>query len=121
MIIPKRHTSSFENATLEEIRSLASNLREILQKMYLEFSDPPYNYFIRSFAKDSNLAATTHWYLKIIFQLSIPGGYEASTAAFVNSVPPEDAAAHLRRIKTSKVSWRKEYKNLLTELKRTYQ
>jgi len=107
LIMPKRHISDFSDATLAEIRQLAYNLREVLRKLYLGFSDPPYNYYIRSFSKEPTIATTCHWYLRIIPHLTIPGGYEASSAAFVNPVPPEDAAADLRKIKTTKNQWKK--------------
>ncbi len=110
MILPKKHSASFGKATLTEIRMLAYNLQEILRKMYIAFNDPAYNYYIRSFSQDPTLINTCHWYLRIVFHLSIPGGFEASTAAFVNSIPPEEATEYLKSIDVSKVDWQKEFK-----------
>lgn len=113
IIFPRRHQSNFEKASLAEIRELADVLQEILRRMYLGFSDPPYNYYIRSFSSEGPLVNSGHWYLKIIFHLSIPGGYEAYSTAFINAVPPEEAVFYLRKIKTSKINWQKEYQKLL--------
>lgn len=110
IILPLRHDPSFGEITLAEIRDLSNILSTILRKAYIGFGDPSYNYFIRSFSNTPPLHNTAHWYLKIIFHHSIAGGYEASSAAFVNAVPPEFATKEYRKIKTDKINWEKEYK-----------
>lgn len=111
-IVPKRHESIFFQIKKEEISALASLLQEILRKMYIAFADPSYNFYIRSFAAEKPFYKkfrTRHFYLKIIFHLSIPGGFEASTEAFVNSVSPEAATDHLKNIEVSKINFQKIY------------
>jgi len=110
IIFPRRHAPNFDSITMAEIRDLATPLQEILQKMYTFFGDPDYNFYIRSFSPVAPLSSSTHWYLRIIFHLSIAGGYEASSSSFVNPMPPEEAAKILRRGK-NKVNWQQLYKN----------
>lgn len=109
IIFPLKHSANFGEITLAEIRDFTAVLSEILRKAFHGFGDPSYNYFIRSFSNQPPLHNTAHWYLKIIFHHSVPGGYEASSAAFVNPVPPEFATKEYRKIKIDKINWEKEY------------
>lgn len=106
MIIPKKHSPNISDLTDEEIKSFAKILREVLRKVYVAFNDPSYNYFVRNYDSKNSIGKSGHWYLKIIYHLTVPGGYEASSGAFVNVTPPEEAAEYLRKIKTTSHDWK---------------
>jgi UDPglucose--hexose-1-phosphate uridylyltransferase len=110
LIIPKIHNPNISYLSAEEISNLALILQEVLRKLYLDLSDPNYNYFIRNYENKGLLKKAGHWYIKILPRLSMPGGYEASSGSFINIVPPEEAARQLEAINTKKSKWKKPKK-----------
>jgi len=105
LIIPKKHNPNISYISAEEIMDLAKILQKVLRKLYVLLSNPDYNYFIRNYQNQNMLKAAGHWYLKIIPHLTIPGGYEASSGSFINSISPEEAAGNLTSININKVKW----------------
>jgi UDPglucose--hexose-1-phosphate uridylyltransferase len=82
---------------------LGSLLKNILEKLCKQLNDPPFNYMIHSapFGLSSSCMPYTHWFLQIVPQLSVTGGFEMGSGCYINPVFPEDAAKILREIDCS--------------------
>ena len=91
-ILPHRHISNLSNMNEGECRSLAAILRRALKSMCSLLKDPPYNFMIYQ------LPSMYHLNIRIHPTLSKIAGFERGTGMFINFVPPEQAAAELRRI-----------------------
>lgn len=95
---PKRHASSFCDATEEEINDLAYVLRTALRKLYYGLNDPDYNYIIRTAPKGYYNSAFFHWYITIVPRLTRSAGFELGSGMFINPSIPEENAEYLRSI-----------------------
>ena len=61
-------------------------------------NDPDLNFFIHTAPLKSKKTYTHyHWHMEVLPKISIPAGFELSTGVLINVVPPETAAAMLRR------------------------
>lgn len=68
--------------------------------MSLQLKDPPYNLMIHTapLQVDSSELPFTHWFIQIVPQLTLAGGFELGTGCYINPVFPEDAAKVLREV-----------------------
>ena len=90
-ILPKRHVSNLEEMTQEDCRGLASLLKKALMSLRILLEDPPYNLMIYQ------LPFGYHLNIRIQPAVSKIAGFERGTGIYINSVPPEQAAAELRQ------------------------
>lgn len=97
-IFPRRHCSSFDQITEEEILDLAYNLKTVLAKLYYGLNNPDYNYTIRSSPTDQESTDYFHWYLAIIPRVSLAAGFEMGSGMFINTAFPEESADFLRSV-----------------------
>jgi len=97
-ILPKVHSSHFENIQKNGIEDLATVLRQVILKIELALDRPAYNYIIHTAPFDTAELAHYHWHLEIMPSLTRPAGFEWGTGFYINPVPPEEAAAFLREI-----------------------
>lgn len=97
-IFPKKHSSSFEHISDEEIMGMAQILKTVLAKLYYGLNNPDYNYTIRSIPTDQDYADYYHWYLAIVPRVSQAAGFELGTGMFINTSLPEESAEFLRSI-----------------------
>jgi UDPglucose--hexose-1-phosphate uridylyltransferase len=95
-ILPRRHASSFERASVEEIRTLARALRSTLQAQSALLERPDYNFLIHSAPCREPELPWYHWHLEIVPKLAGASGFEWGTGAYINATPPEEAARRLR-------------------------
>ncbi|KAK1681855.1 hypothetical protein QYE76_042703 [Lolium multiflorum] len=102
-IIPQEHSSFFHEIDQDKVLDLGSLLKNILEKLCKQLNDPPFNYMIHSapFGLSSSCMPYTHWFLQIVPQLSVTGGFEMGSGCYINPVFPEDAAKILREIDCS--------------------
>ena len=99
-ILPKKHEANLLNLTAAEKVSFAQTLRATLKALKDLVNDPPYNYgFHLSINKDDQ--DCYHWHLEVYPRLAIWAGFEKSTGTYINTVPPETAAAELKKAITS--------------------
>ena len=82
---------------------LGSLLKTMLQKLSKQLNDPPFNFMIHSapFVLSSSWLPYAHWFLQIVPQLSVIGGFELGSGCDINPVFPEDAAKILRELDCS--------------------
>ncbi|VAI60587.1 unnamed protein product [Triticum turgidum subsp. durum] len=102
-IVPRQHSSYFHETDQDKVLDLAGLLKSMLQKLCKQLNDPPFNYMIHSapFGLSSSCLPYTHWFLQIVPQLSVIGGFEMGSGCHINPVFPEDAAKILREIDSS--------------------
>jgi UDPglucose--hexose-1-phosphate uridylyltransferase len=98
-IIHKGHEPYFERSNSGELWALADALKTCLLKLKKCLNDPSYNYYIHTAPCDGLSHEYYHWHLKIMPRLSKFAGFELGTGVEVNTMPPERAAALLRKMK----------------------
>ncbi len=97
-ILPKTHNSHYENIQKTEVDDLGTVLKTVLMKLEIALDKPAYNYIIHTSPFTAQPLAHYHWHLEIIPRLTKIAGFEWGTGFYINSVPPEQAAAYLRDI-----------------------
>jgi UDPglucose--hexose-1-phosphate uridylyltransferase len=97
-IVPKTHSSHFENIPKPGVDDLGPVIRQVLNKLELALDTPPYNYIIHTAPFDHPELPHYHWHIEIIPRLTQVAGFEWGSGFYINSVPPEDAAAFLRDV-----------------------
>jgi UDPglucose--hexose-1-phosphate uridylyltransferase len=100
-ILPKKHSSRFEDLTEDELKHLSYVLKVTLGQLYTKLSDPPLNFYIHNMPlkSDSHTAheeKSYHWHLTIFPRITIWAGFEFATGIPVNPMPPEVTAKFLR-------------------------
>ncbi len=97
-IVPKQHSSHYENAQKGAIDDLASVIRTVIRRIETAVDRPGYNYIIHTAPFDTPELGHYHWHMEIIPRLTSIAGFEWGTGFYINSVPPEEAAAFLREV-----------------------
>jgi UDPglucose--hexose-1-phosphate uridylyltransferase len=100
-IIPRNHSSHFENIPKPTLDDLGSVLRQTLSKLEQALDRPSYNYIIHTAPFDHPELPHYHWHIEIIPRLTRVAGFEWGSGFYINPVPPEDAAAYLREVDTN--------------------
>ncbi|GMH03037.1 hypothetical protein Nepgr_004876 [Nepenthes gracilis] len=103
-IVPRNHSSHFHHIDSEKAVDLGGLLKLMLRKVSLQLNNPPFNFMIHTSPlqiKESQLPCS-HWFLQIVPQLTVVGGFEVGTSCYINSVFPEDAAHVLREVSVDK-------------------
>lgn len=95
-VLPKRHSSHFENISRQSIEELGTVLKSILRKIQIALDDPPYNYVIHTAPFDSTELPHYLWHIEIFPRLTQMAGFEWGSGFYINPVPPEEAAQFLR-------------------------
>lgn len=95
-IVPKRHSSHFENTPRQSIDELGAVLKQTLLKLNIALDDPPYNYILHTAPFNSSELAHYHWHLEIFPRLTRVAGFEWGSGFYINPVEPEKAAEFLR-------------------------
>jgi UDPglucose--hexose-1-phosphate uridylyltransferase len=97
-ILPKTHSSHFENIPKPGVDDLGTVLRTVLNKLELALDSPPYNYIVHTAPFDHQELPHYHWHIEIIPRLTKVAGFEWGSGFYINPVPPEEAAAYLREV-----------------------
>ncbi len=96
-IIPKRHSSSFLESSVEEISCLAATLKELFllyRKAVGSFS------FNIVFHSKHTGKADFHWHLEVYPRIAVHAGFELGSGVYVNIIGPEEAALQLLQAQT---------------------
>lgn len=97
-VLPKQHSSHFENIPRQSVEEMGMVLKVILSKLEQALDNPPYNYIIHTAPFDIKEVPHYHWHLEIIPRLTRIAGFEWGSGFYINPVLPEKAAAFLRDI-----------------------
>jgi UDPglucose--hexose-1-phosphate uridylyltransferase len=95
-ILPKHHSSAFENHTAQVYASLASLLREFLARLDAVLSFPSYNYVVHTSPIGEEVNDHYHWHIEMMPKLIKVAGFEWGTGFYINPTPPEEATRFLR-------------------------
>jgi UDPglucose--hexose-1-phosphate uridylyltransferase len=94
-VLPRAHQASFLEMKRKQREDLAKTLRVCLGGLNSLLNDPSYNYGFH-IAPSAEADEFYHWHIEVYPKLAIWAGFEKSTGIYINTVPPEDAAASLR-------------------------
>jgi len=97
-ILPKVHSSHYENIQKNGIDELSGVLKQTIAKIEAALDQPAYNYIIHTAPFDTQELAHYHWHIEIMPSITRPAGFEWGTGFYINPVPPEEAAAFLREV-----------------------
>ncbi len=106
-IVPKNHNSHYENIQKNELDEMGTVLKTVLMKLEIALDKPSYNYIIHTSPFDSQAVPHYHWHMEIIPRMTRIAGFEWGTGFYINSVPPEQAAAYLREVEVDVSGGRK--------------
>jgi UDPglucose--hexose-1-phosphate uridylyltransferase len=95
-ILPTKHATNPFDMTQTEAMAFAITLRSTLRGLKNLVNDPPYNYGIH-LSIDQEAYGYYHWHVEVYPKLAIWAGFEKSTGVYINTVPPEIAAAELQK------------------------
>jgi len=95
-LLPRRHSSRFEDAPRHECEGLARMLKSVLVRIDRTLDRPAYNLIIHSspFTEENN--DYYHWHVEVIPKLTKVAGFEWGTGFYINPTAPEEAARVLR-------------------------
>ena len=97
-LLPRRHVSSFEETDPSAFPALAATLQETLRRLRRALNRPSYNFLIHSAPCAETRLPHYHWHMEIMPKLTRVAGFEWGTGFYINSTPPEEAAAYLREM-----------------------
>jgi UDPglucose--hexose-1-phosphate uridylyltransferase len=86
----------FDVAPDAEVVAVAQTIRVVLAAVDDVLGDVPYNVVVHTAPAD--VARRFHWYVRITPRITVRAGFEDGTGLYVNTVPPEKAAAALREV-----------------------
>ena len=97
-IVPKSHSSHYENIPKQGVDDLGGVIRQVLGRLEQALDTPPYNYIIHTAPFDRAEMPHYHWHIEIIPRLTKVAGFEWGSGFYINPTPPEDAARFLREV-----------------------
>lgn len=97
-ILPKAHSSHFENIQKNGVDDLSGVMKQVIVKVEAALDQPAYNYIVHTAPFDTQELAHYHWHIEIMPSLTKAAGFEWGTGFYINPVPPEQAAAFLREV-----------------------
>jgi UDPglucose--hexose-1-phosphate uridylyltransferase len=95
-VLPRRPEPRFEATQTGELGELAGLLQEVVGRIERAAGFPAYNCVLHTQPFDTPAHDHYHWHIEIIPRLTKVAGFEWGTGCFINPLPPETAAAHLR-------------------------
>jgi len=96
-IIPKKHSSDYFTMDDAEVKGLAEIFSETLQRLCSCIENVPYNFVLHTGPLRSSNLEHYHWHFEIMPKLTSIAGFEWGTGFYINPLPPEEAAAYLRK------------------------
>lgn len=95
-LLPKQHSSSFENNQSSVYSSLARALKDSLMRLDAALVRPAYNFMIHTSPIGEEINDHYHWHIEIIPKLTKVAGFEWGTGFYICPTPPEESARFLR-------------------------
>jgi UDPglucose--hexose-1-phosphate uridylyltransferase len=96
-VMPKFHAAAFEQLTDDQISTFAKIFSETLSRIHATLNGPPYNYVLHTApVNDPKGPHQYHWHFEIMPKVTKVAGFEWGTGFYINPIPPEVAAGHLR-------------------------
>jgi UDPglucose--hexose-1-phosphate uridylyltransferase len=95
-IMPKKHRSSFGDASSEELEDLAPVLGSVLRALQQKLGDPDYNFVVHSAPTANSVKPYFQWHVQIVPRLTTAAGFEIGSGMYINTAIPEETAAFIR-------------------------
>ena len=105
-VSPTAHAHDFSESSDELLDAFGAIVHDVLLRIKHVLKDPPYNFALHTAPNVEaeprpadhwqTLDRDFHWHLEIMPRLTRVAGLEWGSGIYVNSMPPEDAAAFLR-------------------------
>ncbi len=95
-MLPKVHSSSFENNQSTVFASLARSLKDCLMRQETVLNNPAYNLMIHTSPIGEETNSHYHWHIEIIPKLTKVAGFEWGSGFYICPTPPEESARFLR-------------------------
>ena len=95
-VLPKKHTSYFEESQKFQFEALARIFSDALRRLDRALGTPPFNFILHTSPLHEKTSEFYHWHIEVMPKLMQVAGFEWGTGFYINPVPPEEAAAFLR-------------------------
>jgi UDPglucose--hexose-1-phosphate uridylyltransferase len=95
-ILPRFHSSSFEEIPEHLYASLADIFSETVKRLAITLNDPPYNIMLHTSPLAEQVNDYYHWHFEIFPRLTRVAGFEWGSGFYINPTAPEEAAQFLR-------------------------
>ena len=95
-LLPRQHSSAFENNQSPIYTSLAKLMRDILARLDNVLDRPAYNYIIHTSPISEESNDHYHWHIEMMPKLTKVAGFEWGTGFYINPTPPEESARFMR-------------------------
>ncbi|WP_052223452.1 galactose-1-phosphate uridylyltransferase [Novosphingobium malaysiense] len=96
-IVPRRHCPFFLLSDDRERAALGGALQRALRRLNAAAGMVPYNFVLEPGSRDADHAPFAHWAIRVVPELTTPGGFELQSDVIVNPYSPEDNAETLRQ------------------------
>ena len=94
LILPRAHEAKVPDAHPQDVVAVGAALRDALRRLRHVLGDVAYNIVVHTAPRAAR--GTYHWHIHLLPRTSTAAGFEQGTGVLINTVAPEDAAAHLR-------------------------
>jgi UDPglucose--hexose-1-phosphate uridylyltransferase len=95
-LLPKQHSSAFENNQSSVYSSLARMLKDTLLRLDIVLDHPAYNFMLHTSPVGEEINDHYHWHFEIMPKLTKVAGFEWGTGFYICPTPPEESARFLR-------------------------
>jgi len=98
-VLPKAHSSNYENSQKNEFIFLAKIFKESMMRLDRALNNPPFNFILHTSPLIDRSNPYYHWHFEITTRLTAVAGFERGSGFYINPTQPEDAAKYLRELK----------------------
>ncbi len=98
-ILPKKHGPSFEMADPETTQTLARMYKSMVMRINSILGRPPYNMTMHTAPFGMENGPSFHWHIEMWPVTGKVAGFEWGSGFHINSMPPEQAAETMRKVK----------------------
>lgn len=95
-VLPKQHSSSFENNQTPVFAALARVLKDCLLRVETVLDNPAYNLMIHTSPIGEESNSHYHWHIEIMPKLTRVAGFEWGSGFYICPTAPEESARFLR-------------------------
>ena len=96
-IAPKYQETTFGHVEPGHLAELADVLRRTLKTLDDALGNPDFNFILHSAPPEDETKHYFLWHIQILPRLTTIAGFELGSGIFINTILPEDAAAHLKK------------------------
>ena len=91
-VLPRPHEASFDAASDDSLRAVATTLRDVMQRLDAVLVSPAYSLLLHTSPVGETHRPSYHWHLEIIPRFTPVSGLSWDGGVVINPVPPEEAA-----------------------------